>query len=84
MDTADHPPTTNLWALADDNPHFAPAYTQALRNTPTTHTWPTAAARALSDGLLILAPATLRGRVQGECVAVVIVEAAREVLAMLR
>jgi hypothetical protein len=85
VDTADHPPTTALWALADDSPHFAPAYMQALRACPTAPiTWPTAAARALSDGLLILAPATLRGRVQSECVALVIVEAAREVLALLR
>jgi len=85
VDTADHPPTTALWALADDSPLFAPAYTQALRACPTAPiTWPTAAARALSDGLLILAPATMRGRVQSECVALVIVEAAREVLAMLR
>ncbi len=85
VDTADHPPTTNLWALADDSPHFAPAYAQALRACPTAPiTWPTAAARALSDGLLILAPATPRGRVQSECVAAVIVEAAREVLALLR
>ena len=85
VDTADHPPTTALWALADDSPHFAPAYTQALRACPTAPmTWPTVAARALSDGLLILAPATMRGRVQSECVALVIVEAAREVLAMLR
>jgi len=85
VDTADHPPTTTLWALADDSPHFAPAYAQALRACPTAPiTWPTAAARALSDGLLILAPATPRGRVQSECVAAVIVEASREVLAMLR
>jgi len=85
VDTANHPPTTALWALADDNPQFAPAYTQALRACPTAPiTWPSAAARALSDGLLILAPATPRGRVQSECVALVIVEAAREVLAMLR
>ena len=85
VDTADHPPTTALWALADDSPLFAPAYTQALRACPTAPiTWPTAAARALSDGLLILAPATPRGRVQSECVALVIVEAAQEVLALLR
>ena len=85
VDTADHPPATHLWALADDNPQFGPAYTQALRACPTAPiTWPTVAAKALGDGLLILAPATPRGRVQSECVALVIVEAAREVLALLR
>lgn len=84
VDTADYMPATRLWALPNTDPTFPAAYAQQLRNHPTAATtWPTVAARALSEGLLILAPNTVRGKAQGQCVALIIVEAAREVLAML-